>query len=284
MGRINKTLALLLSLIVTMSCFSLFVVNPANAQSIPKPSVPEFTLQYVDHSYDVPPTYGIDSYTGHNIMVQDGYHIQNKSIDVILSNPHFTPFENGKVNNLAIWYDVRWKGHFGTYWQDTNRSTYLLASNCGFVQNENDLQLVSPDAPFTILPIGFNNNNGTAYTSNNDLAHYSFFMNDFSLDGKVDFQVQAFIGYYTTQQSAPDPMFGRTNTIYFFHGESSGWSNTQTISIPDGKVTTSELTNSTVTSTPTAPELSWLAIVPLLLSIFVVAVVVRHRKTAYLKQ
>jgi hypothetical protein len=33
------------------------------------------------------------------------------------------------------------------------------------------------------------------------------------------------------------------------------------------------------TSTPTVPELSWLAIVPLLLSLFFVAVILRHRKT-----
>lgn len=32
--------------------------------SISKPSVPEFTVKYVDNSYDVPPTYGIDQYTG----------------------------------------------------------------------------------------------------------------------------------------------------------------------------------------------------------------------------
>jgi len=31
--------------------------------------------------------------------------------------------------------------------------------------------------------------------------------------------------------------------------------------------------------TPTVPELSWLAVVPLLLSVFAVAVIVRHRKT-----
>jgi hypothetical protein len=40
----------------------------------------------------------------------------------------------------------------------------------------------------------------------------------------------------------------------------------------------------TPTSTPSIPELSWFAIVPLLLFLFSVAVIVRHRKTAYLKQ
>ena len=37
--------------------------------------------------------------------------------------------------------------------------------------------------------------------------------------------------------------------------------------------------NSSPTSTPTVPEFSWLVIVPLLLTVFSVAVVLRHRKT-----
>jgi len=38
-------------------------------------------------------------------------------------------------------------------------------------------------------------------------------------------------------------------------------------------------TQSITISTPTVPELSWLVIVPLFLSVFSVAVIVRHRKT-----
>mgnify|MGYP001560406917 CR=1 FL=1 len=39
-----------------------------------------------------------------------------------------------------------------------------------------------------------------------------------------------------------------------------------------------------LTPTPTIPESSWLAIIPLLLSVFSVAVIVRHRKTNKLNQ
>jgi hypothetical protein len=35
-----------------------------DVSDIPKPSVPEFTLKYADNSYEAPPTYGIDQYTG----------------------------------------------------------------------------------------------------------------------------------------------------------------------------------------------------------------------------
>ena len=45
MGRIGKTFALLLTLLIAMSFLTLLTVKTANAQTIPKPSVPEFTLQ-----------------------------------------------------------------------------------------------------------------------------------------------------------------------------------------------------------------------------------------------
>ena len=66
MGKIGKTFAIFLTLIVAMSCLTLLTVKPVNAQSIPKPSVPEFTLQIADHSYDVPAktTSTTDPYTG----------------------------------------------------------------------------------------------------------------------------------------------------------------------------------------------------------------------------
>jgi hypothetical protein len=41
---------------------------------------------------------------------------------------------------------------------------------------------------------------------------------------------------------------------------------------------TSQTSTPTPTSTPTVPELNWLAIIPLLLSVFAIAVVMRRRK------
>jgi len=45
MGCLSKCLALILILTMALSCASLLMVKPANAQTIPKPSVPEFTIQ-----------------------------------------------------------------------------------------------------------------------------------------------------------------------------------------------------------------------------------------------
>jgi hypothetical protein len=71
---------------------------------------------------------------------------------------------------------------------------------------------------------------------------------------------------------------------YNFTGETSGWSNIQTISIPDGTVTISQITSTTPTisptptSSPTVPELSWLALLPILLSLPCVALAYKHRR------
>ena len=59
-------------------------------------------------------------------------------------------------------------------------------------------------------------------------------------------------------------------TVYGFDGVTSVWSSTQTITISEN--------SGSPTPTPTVPELSWLAIVLLLLSGFSVAVMTSHRK------
>jgi hypothetical protein len=51
MGKISKTLALLLTVIIATSCLTLFIFKPANAQSTAKPSIPQFTLSFVNASY-----------------------------------------------------------------------------------------------------------------------------------------------------------------------------------------------------------------------------------------
>lgn len=275
MGITRKSLSLIF---VILAVSSILIVESASAQSIPKPSVPEFTVKYADHSYDVPSTHGIDSYTGHNVTIQEGYHIQNKSMEVIIKNQPFTPYKDGNGNTLELWYDVRWKGHFGNYWQDTNRSTYLVASNCISIQNGNNVQLLNPNALSSIVSIGFSKNNGSSYTSNDD---YAFYMGDISSGGEVDFQVQAFIGYYTQEPiSYQYPRFMDQPTYYnIFHGESSGWSNTQTITIPE----TSTSTSPNPTPTPTIPEFPILVILPLFGAIFLILTKLLRKKQPFLK-
>jgi hypothetical protein len=90
----------------------------------------------------------------------------------------------------------------------------------------------------------------------------------------VDLQMQAQTGYYSRiykqgqMPEAPFPTDGYWEDN-FNPAEKSDWSNTQAVNL-----------NQAATTSPTqVPEFSWLAILPLLLSIFSVVVVLRHRKT-----
>ncbi len=52
MGSFRKRLAIVLVLIVAISCLSLLMVKPTSAQAIPKLSVPEFTINLITSSLE----------------------------------------------------------------------------------------------------------------------------------------------------------------------------------------------------------------------------------------
>jgi hypothetical protein len=212
----NKRLALLLILILTTS--SLIVVKPTHS-SITKPSVPEFTLKFVEHSFDVAPTTTIDPYTGKNVTIQAGYRVQNRSIEVIIKNQPFTPYEDSNGNYIDLYYNVSSKGHYENNWY--YYPPYLR-----------QLPIIALDNDYTVLSFGLD-------VYYND--QYAFWLGDISAGGQVDFQVQALVGYYTY------PLYDRTLEYNVFTGETSDWSNTQTLTIP---TSTPSPTSSPSTSTP----------------------------------
>jgi hypothetical protein len=205
---------------------SLTCISTVQAESsITKPSVPEFTLRFVDNSYDVPPTFSTDPYTGKSVMAKDGYHVENKSIEVTIKNQPFTNYKDSQGNNIMLFYDVRWRGHFEDYWHEfSSANNYLVASSSLMDSGS----LIYPNAPSTMLSYTLGENHNGNIPS----------IGDISAGGQVDFQVQAFIGYYTTIQGTPDPLFHRNTEQHVFTGEASGWSKTQTITIDDGISTT----------------------------------------------
>ena len=82
--------------------------------------------------------------------------------------------------------------------------------------------------------------------------------------GQIDFQVEAKIGYvHRIIQGAFAP--------YYFNGTESEWSNIQTVSIP--------VSSTSESPTPTVPEFPVIILLPVLLSLFSVAVLFKHRKT-----
>jgi len=194
----NKRFTFVLVLILVSS--NLIVVKPAQS-AITKPSVPEFTLKFVGNSYDVPPTYGVDPYTGKNITIQEGHHVENKSIEVAIKNQPFTSYRNENNSLVGLFYSIRVKGHFEDWHGEPSSENYIYRS----------------DSDYTVVA-------------------YSHRLEGISAGGQVDFQVQALIGYYThiNDTIVPGvPRFDPTDPPhhYVFTGEASGWSDTQTVTV-----------------------------------------------------
>jgi hypothetical protein len=249
MGKIGKTSALLLTLTILMSCLTLLIVKPVDAQTIPKPSVPEFSLKYVDRSYDIPTTTiattTTDPYNGKTTTTyttKEGYHVGNHTVEFTIKNQPYVKNENAS----ELFYNFRFKGNYQneSYWKTEpppsgNFGIYYQASNGAETVISLSLEQMASDYYMTTpaIPDG----------------------------GQIDFQVQALVGHNV-----------HLDTAVAFDGERSDWSSLQTVTIP--------ATHTSPIPTPTVPEFPVLVIVPLLLSLFSIVLVVRHRKTANLHQ
>jgi Predicted solute binding protein len=216
MGNIRRIWALILIAVIALSCLTLLTVKPANSQTTTKPSAPEFTLRYVDNSYDVPPTATstTDPYTGKTVTTTTpGYHVENKSVEITVTNQPFSVYSDAEGNNISLSYNVRFKGHFGAE-SDWKEPFYQPIRNgiYGFTE-----QHPQSNFAYTIIAVP----------------------SEFKIGDVVDFQVQTLEGYYTPWEPLPVVM-GTSQ----FSGQSSEWSNTQTLTI-------GEATNSN-TPTPTS--------------------------------
>ena len=218
MGNLNKSFAVALILIVAVS--SLMMAKSTVAQSTTKPSTPGFTLKNVEHPYDVPPTYSIDQYTGKNVMTSAGYHVENKSIEVTITNQAFS-----SSSNSTLYYNVRVKGHYGQQWTSIYQcSNYSLEGE--YIPR---MLSATTNSPYTIM-------------------YYSIAEN--SSGDQFDFQVAAATmheGQIKTYAHFMD--FNLITVPAMVLGEVSDWSNTQTITIPEDAISSS--TSPTETSSPT---------------------------------
>lgn len=239
MGKISKIFTLILIGVIAFSCLSLLSVKSTNAQITPKPSVPEFNLKFVDASYDVPKTHTTDPYTGQEITHQ-GYHVSKTNLIMTIQNqPSVYQYSESFLYNIQV------KGHYEENW------TQLYLND--------QIPLADSSSAQTVLTMGTLDENGLTLTGTSTVIPYK---------GMEDFRIQAMIGGYFKAG-----LFGHTE----FSGESSGWSNAQTVTI-------GETSSNSSIPVPTVPELFWLILVPLLLVVFTIAGIVRHRKTTYLKQ
>jgi hypothetical protein len=196
----SKNVALLFIAVLTVSSLVMVKATPASAQS-----VPEFTLKFEAHPYDVPTTYGIDPFTGKNITIEGGYHVRNESIVFTIKDQPIT----------NLFYNIRYKGHFGDGW------TELYSFSQYSAQSPNN-------SPGNLSP-----QSNSGYTVITIPAIYPF------VNGAtIDFQVQALPWVYVDVWIADHPMAPPPiNEIghyeqHFTLGGTSGWSNAQTMAFP----------------------------------------------------
>ena len=125
MTRLSKvfTYTLVLALLVS----SITMVESVHAQTPAiKPSVPEFTVRYVDRSYYVEPVYGVDPYSGKTVQTGGGFTIENKTVDVAINSQSFTPYvymDGDMPRSVFLSWQIRIKGHFEDNWHDLKTET-----------------------------------------------------------------------------------------------------------------------------------------------------------------
>jgi hypothetical protein len=176
-------------------------------------SIPEFTVKAVAHSYDVPTTYSTDPYTGETIT-HEGYHVENRSIEVWIKNIPFAPYdvEGHEVN---LYYSVRVKGHFEGDWGTPQ--TYSESDSAERIPQSN--------SGYTVLSL----------------------VNYYHTDARVDYQVEAFSGHFYTDYHPPGHAIQYPHQA-FKVDETSGWSSTQTLTFSENQTPTpSPSTNPTPT-------------------------------------
>ena len=182
-------------LVLLTVILSLSVISLALAQTTTaKPSIPEFQIKMTDHSQTLLPVYEIDQFTGKNVTVREGATFEWRTLDFIVKNQ---PVED--PNNL--YFNIRYMGEYASDW------TYLYHGDT-YVRAE--LGQTST-IPFLVSGQALNGN--------------SYYL-PIPAGATVDFQIEAMVG--NIFRKSPEFASG-----YEFRGETSGWSSTQTVTIPD---------------------------------------------------
>ena len=199
-----------LMLITVLVLSTLVMIGSAFAQS-----VPEFTLKYIDLSYNVPPTYGTDPYTGKTIITQDSYHIDNRSLQFTINNQPFTPYTDLNGNHIDLYYNFRIKGAYGTEWDyypfaPNGYTTRRYGGFGGFGSNstESPADLVQSNSEYTTITIQIPG------------------VYRVPAEAKLEVQAQALIGH---MEPTDYNMIGMH--VYVFTGRYGDWGNTQTLTI-----------------------------------------------------
>jgi hypothetical protein len=240
------------------------MAKPALAQ-FPTPSVPEFTVQPVGPSYTVPTTYSLNQSSG-QIVAQIGYNAKYSYVEITIKNQPFTPYSNASIGqNILLYYNVQIKDD-DQGWVD--------------LYNPEDGYPTQSDSAYTniSIPVYGVQNVGIMIP----------------VGTQTDIQVEAMIGYVSRVLN-PNANGNQLDMFpWEFTGQTSGWSKTQTVTLPAdiplSPTATPSSSTSTLTPTPTltsvgsAPNSYLLLITTIALVVIVSLLVVIISLLLYLKK
>jgi hypothetical protein len=198
------------------------LVKVATAQTtIPTLSVPEFSLKFVDNSYDnyVSPVSSTDPYTGTVTTIPGFYqHIENKSIEVIIRN---------QPSVYTEYFNISVKGHYTNDWV---YYSYIYG------YNDSTDYLEASNTTSTVIVFSLNQNNRP------DKYAFRIEIGKIPAGGELDFRVQKYYGFISTTKNPylrKNPYVNVTSSTLSEYiqvlnvTQTSNWSEIQTIAIPE---------------------------------------------------
>jgi hypothetical protein len=205
----KKSLLSACFIVILLGGFILAIAAPFNpvaastdVSGIPKLSIPEFTLELVGPPYHVNTTYSLDPATG-EVAADIGYTNPYSYVKLVIKNQPFDPSYG------SLYYNVQIK----------NQNT--LYENWTVVRYDGPNPIQTTDSEYTNISLRIEGQWGLPTLAGT----------------QTDIQVEAMLGNFDYVHSNPPITSG-----FVFTGMTSGWSETQTISIP---------ANTPLSSTPT---------------------------------
>lgn len=213
------------------------MVNSTTVSAQHKPSVPEFTVKFVNASYTVTTT---NSYTG----LDETEFVSNDSIEITITNQVFDH------SSGQIYYNVRVKPHFADDWTEvypvSNRTSSYRDGVYSYAQYINKNSIIQSDSSYTnitfpVIPTTLYPESGYdvtwTYPGNDGIAYFEF-LRSIPDDSQLDFQVEVLVGHdsqvWVSEFRLLGPQGGHYDSAIAYDATSS-WSSTQTITIGENQ-------------------------------------------------
>lgn len=276
MRTVGKCLVILLTIMIATSSVALLMAKTVNAEPVPIPTVPEYTIHVVDAPYIV-------ASTNYSTGQTETHQVSSRYIEIIIKNQPL----NYANSSYHMYYNVRYKPNFDTsgWWMQCG-----IMNASSSPEDENNIQSYSSYLPGTAMEQSSGEETTVTFAlaevgENYDVGYYGNGQEmlglSFPSDGKVDFQVQALVGHnsqiwthFVDIYSAPFKSEGFVSAIAY--DSSSGWSNTQTIDLAYYPIVHPSPTTSAATSTSLQGWL-WLVFAGVLVAVLLVAATVKAR-------